>query len=735
MLYYLYSFSFGGVLVVTDRVAVRHRTGMNFGVLALPALIALLVPTLPAAAQQANVAPGFINEIVVTADRRLAVGLQATAGVATNLGLTALETPVSLDTVDLSNQTRLGFRSVAEATRGVTGLTFTTRSGAPGVFQSRGFTENALVTLYDGVRVQSATITARALDPFNYERIEVMRGPSSLMYGEGATAGVINYVRRKPRLGDGRVEVLAEGGEQERARIGLAASGGLTDEIGATASASYQKLGSFAEGVDSRTFHAVGAIGGRLGDNSGFLIEADHFRSRVDDGYWGQPLVNGAVDTAIRSRNYNQSPNNRMADDVTWLRGVVTHRFSEAADYRGQVYFYSADRDWRNFYAFRFVPGATPQVEPRNVESLGYDHQFWGTRHDLNASWNVGGVEARTALMFEHNSNDFSSPRRDGPPASGAPRPLFSLTAPQPAVFDQGVRLRQREADIRQTSLALEQRLDFGAVELMGGARVTFVDGTIARPEANPPVPGFDVSFRPFDFRAAALYRPSDNHSLYATITSGSEPVESLLLLPLAQADFRLTQASGIEAGYKGIIGPVELTFAAYRLVKRRMPSLNPADPNLPPQVGRQASRGFETSVRYVDKIFDVSANLAYVDAEFDQVNDFGAFRDGTVPANVPSWVANLNAAADVHEKVTVGGLLQHVGSRFSNNANVLRLPAYTTLDLFVEARLTGSLTATLRTANLFNEGYVEWAVQTFGQNNVYFGSPRRVEGALVLRF
>jgi iron complex outermembrane receptor protein len=78
---------------------------------------------------------------------------------------------------------------------------------------------------------------------------------------------------------------------------------------------------------------------------------------------------------------------------------------------------------------------------------------------------------------------------------------------------------------------------------------------------------------------------------------------------------------------------------------------------------------------------------------------------------------------------------LQHVGSRFSNNANVLRLPAYTTLDLFVEARLTGSLTATLRTANLFNEGYVEWAVQTFGQNNVYFGSPRRVEGALVLRF
>lgn len=701
-------------------------------------LVTMLASSLPAAAQTMpgrDSGQSFLDEIIVTASRETRPGLISAAGVATGLGLIALETPASLDTVDLANQTRLGFRTVAEATKGVTGLTFTTRAGAPGVFQSRGFTENALVTLYDGVRIQSATITARALDPFNYERIEVLRGPSSLLYGEGATAGVINYVRRKPRLGPARFEVLAEGGAQDRARLGIAASGTLGGEIGATVSASYQKLGSFVESLDSRTFHAVAGIGGKLGDDTGFLIEADHFRSRVDDGYWGQPLVGGLVDQSLRPRNYNQSPNNRMADDVTWLRGVITHRFSDAADYRGQVYFYDANRDWRNFYAFRYIPGPPPQVEPRNIENLGYDHNFWGTRHDLKLNWRAGGVEGRTALMVEHNRNDFSSPRRDGPPASGAPRPLFDAARPQPVVFDQGPRLAQREADLRQTSFALEQRLDFGAIELMGGARLTIIDGTIARPQANPPVPGFNVSFRPFDFRAAALYRPSDDHSLYVTVTSGAEPVESLLLLPLAQADFQLTKASGIEAGYKGIAGPFEVTLAAYRLVKRRLPSIDPNDPNLPPQVGRQISRGFEAGIRYADPMFDISANLAYVDAEFDRFNDFGAFRNAVVPANVPEWIANLNAAAKVHERVTLGGLLQHVGSRFSNNANVLRLPAYTTLDLFVEARLTGALTATLRAANLFDEGYVEWATQSFGQNNVYFGSPRRIEGTLSLRF
>lgn len=700
------------------------------------ALASLVCATACEAAAEAPAgSPSFFDEIVVTAERAPSTGLAAAAGIATGLGLDAFDTPASLDIVDLSTQTRLGFRTVAEATKGVTGVTFTTRSGAPGVFQSRGFTENALATLYDGVRVQSSTVTARALDPFHYERIEVLRGPGSLLHGEGATAGAINYVRRKPRLGPAQIELLAEGGAQDRARLGVAASGTIAGNLGGTISASFQRQGSFVEALDSRAVQVVASIGGRLGPKTGFLVEADHFRARVDDAYWGQPLVGGTVDASLKARNYNQSPDNRMADDVTWLRAVLTHRISERADYRGQLAVYSANRDWRNFYAFRVLPGPPSVVEARNVESLGYDHNFWSTRHDLKLGWTLGGVEATTALLFEHGRNDFSSPRRDGPPASGAPRPLFDLRAPQAAAFDQGRRLRQREADIRQTSIGFEQRFDLGALELMGGGRLTFIDGTIARPEATPPVPGFDVAFHPFDFRAAALYRPSEAHSLYVTITTGAEPVESLLLLPLAQSDFRLTGTTGIEAGYKGKAGPFELTAALYRIEKRRLPSIDPNDPNLPPQVGRQTSRGFEAGLRYADAIFDVAANLAHVDATFDRFNDFGAFRDGVQPANVPDWIANLNVSARLHERVTAGGLLQHVGGRFSNNANVLRLPAYTVLDVFVEGRIGDRLTATLRAANLFDEVYVEWATQSFGQNNVYFGSPRRVEGALALRF
>jgi iron complex outermembrane recepter protein len=676
----------------------------------------------------------FSDDIIITGERTKPLDLTSPAPIASGLGLSVLETPASLEFIDLGNQTYRGARTIAEATRGATGLTFTTRAGAPGVFSTRGFTENALVTLYDGLRVQSATITARAYDPFNFERIEMLRGPSSLIYGEGASAGAVNYVRRKPRLGDLQIEGLIEGGSQARLRGGAALAGGLTETIGFNASASYQTADSFVEATESKTFHGVASLGGKLGDNSAFLLEADHFRARVDDAYFGTPLIAGRIDKSVLRRNYNQSPTNKMADDVTWARGLFTHSFSDALDYRGQLYGYWADRDWRNFYAFSYIAGPPTQIEARNVESLSYKHDMWGTRHDVRLVTNLGAIESRTALSLDYTDTDFSSPRRDGGPSTGAPRPRFSVTDPQPAVFTQGPRLRQREADVKQTAFAIEQRLKLGQFALVGGVRQSWIDAVIARPEANPPVLPFDIDFKPQDWRAALTFAPNDTSSLYISYTSGSEPVESLLLLPLSQANFRLAKAKGVEAGFKATFRQVSVTGAIYMLDKDRLPSVNPTNPNLPPQVGRQESKGFEVAVRYDTARINAGVNLAYTDAEFNEFSDFGTFRDGVRPANVPDWVVNADIIVRPIENFSVGGFVQYVASRPSNNSNVLFLPSYTTVDVFVEYKFGDRIGLTMRAANLFDERYIEWATQSFGQNNLYFGSPRRFEAALTFK-
>lgn len=718
------AFVFGrGVAVRRLRPGTRSRTVLAGASAAL----------LAGAAEAAE--PSYLQELVVTAQQGRARGLTTSAAAATGLDLSILKTPASAEVVDLADQVLRGPRTVAEATRGVTGLTFTTRAGAPGVFQSRGFTENALVTLYDGLRVQSATISARAYDPFNFERIEVLRGPASVVHGEGATAGVVNYVRRKPRLGPLTTEILAEAGEQDRQRLGIAVTGGLSESLAAVGSAVWQHSGSFIEDTDSKGLHVVGGVGGRLGDRGGFLIEGDHLRSRVDDAYWGAPLVGGALDSRVKRRNYNRSPDNRMADDVTWLRSAFTYEFGPSLDYRGQFYVYDADRDWRNFYAFAYIAGPPEQVEARNVESLAYDHRLWGARHDLKIRADLGGVRSVTVFAADYSDTDFSSPRRDGAPSNGQPRPRFDLASPQPAPFVQGPRLRQREADVRQFGASGEQRLDFGRLELVGGVRLARIEATLARPEANPPTPAFDANFSPVDYRAAATFELAPGQVLYAAASSGAEPVESLLLLPVTQADFKLSRSTGFEAGYKADFGAGQVTLALFDLKKTRLPSLDPADPNLRPQIGEQHARGVEASAAYAVGPLRLSANLALTDAEYRRYNDFGAARDEVRPANVPKVVANASAAWRVTERLELGGFVQHVGERPSNNANLQFLPDYTTLDLYGRVSLGERATLTIRAINVTDETYVEWATQSFGQNNLYFGSPRRLEASLQVRF
>jgi outer membrane receptor protein involved in Fe transport len=138
------------------------------------------------------------------------VPLSATPDTATRLGLTIKDTPASIDVVNQRAMQERGRATVIDAVRGVTGVTSAVRPGAAGVFSLRGFTENAVGVLFDGIRVGGSTVTTRTYDSFNFDRIDVLRGPASTLHGEGAGAGAINYVRRTPIAGPARIEAIAE---------------------------------------------------------------------------------------------------------------------------------------------------------------------------------------------------------------------------------------------------------------------------------------------------------------------------------------------------------------------------------------------------------------------------------------------------------------------------------------------------------------------------------------------
>jgi iron complex outermembrane receptor protein len=663
----------------------------------------------------------FAEEVRVAAD------LREVHSTGSRLGLTRKETPAAVDLVTQEVIQARGADTASTALRHVTGVTSSLRPGASAVFSSRGFIENSVGILFSGVRVQSSTITMRNYDAFNFDRVEVLRGPASVLHGEGASAGAINFVRREAIPGRTRVDALAETGDAGRLRFGVAATGSAGERHSYSVSFARNRFETHVEHNAHEYNHLTAAF--RTGVRRVSLgVEGDLLINSVDDPYWGTPLVGGRIDERLFGRNYNRSSNNRYDDAVGWARISAAAPLTRTVGYSGQVYLYRSDRDWRNSYGFELLPD-TGRVQRRAVENLAYDHRLWGTRHDLTSEVRFGGLAGRWVAGVDLASTDFSSPRSYGPRVS------VDLVAPEAADFVAPPRADDRRADVRQASAYGELRLDVVApLSLILGGRAGRLSNDIARPASGVT---FERSFTPVDGRIGAVFTPAAPLSLYGQYATGSEPVEALLILGPAERDFDLARSEVWEAGLKTSVwgGRADVTAAVYRLAKRDLTTTDPEDSTRTVQIGEQSSRGVELSiVARPSSHWLVEANLAALDARYDLFFEGPVSRAGSLPPNVPELVFNLGTTWRAAPRLEAGFWLTRVGHRAADTTNTVFQPAYTTVDPFVRLALGRAVDLTIRARNVTNERYVEWATRAFGVTNVYFGEPRRIVLSLRLR-
>jgi iron complex outermembrane recepter protein len=177
-----------------------------------------------------------LPEVTVTAPGEgsaagsLELGRQSDVG--SRLGLTLQELPASVDILPGFVIRERGDMTTQEAVTRATGIT---AAGTPGdgssALASRGFVgHSSVMQLYDGTRlyVGAGTMTFPT-DTWLLDRVEVLRGPVSVLYGEGAVGGAINYVPRQP-LRSGRVtDVLFSGGSYDTFQAGVNSSGPISN--------------------------------------------------------------------------------------------------------------------------------------------------------------------------------------------------------------------------------------------------------------------------------------------------------------------------------------------------------------------------------------------------------------------------------------------------------------------------------------------------------------------------
>jgi iron complex outermembrane recepter protein len=663
----------------------------------------------------------FAEEVQVAAD----LGETHTSG--SRLGLTRQETPASVDIITQDVIQARGADTASTALRYTTGLTSSLRPGASAVFSSRGFIENSIGVLFNGVRVQSSTVTMRNYDAFNFDRVEIVRGPASVMFGEGLAAGAINFVRREPRPGRAQVDALLETGDAGRIRFGAAASGSMGARSSYTASFARNRFETHVEDAAYEYNHLTGAVRTRVGRFS-LGVDGDLLVNQVDNPYWGTPLVDNQIDDRLFGRNYNRSANNLYDDAVGWGRVTAGAAVRPGLAYNGQMYVYRADRDWRNSYGFEFLP-ASGRVQRRAVENLAYDHRLWGTRHDLTRDLSIGGRPVRLVGGFEAAMTDFSSPRSYGA------RTTVDLLAPETLAFDAPPRADDRRADLTQTAAYGEARIALvWPVTVVVGGRVSRIQNDVTRPASGI---SFSQRYTPVDGRAGVVFMPVAGVSAYFQYATGSEPVDALVILGPENRDFELARSSMWEDGAKVSVldGRLEFTAANYRIVKTNLTTTDPTDSTRTIQIGKQSSRGVEVSA--VARPWDqwlVEANVAALDARYDLFFEGATSRADNLPPNVPELVINVGTTVRPIQRVEAGFWLTRVGRRTADTTGTVFAPAYTLLDPFVRIAFGRVADLTVRVKNLSDERYVEWATRAFGVTNVYFGEPRRVVATLRVR-
>ncbi len=686
--------------------------------------IAVIVSLLCASSACAEQADDLQTVTVQGTANHPGLGLTRQSATASRLNLTALELPASVDTLSADTMQARGDLLVKEAVTRSTGLTDISSPGNGVAYSARGFTGNGSIALLEnGQRPQVGSGTATyPADPWGYEVIEVLRGPGSVVYGSGTTGATINAVRKVPSRSSS-FEAMAGVGGGAALRAGVGGTGALGEHGAFRVDAYADHSDGFIDRGEARHGKVLTSVTYALTPELELDLQLDHLEQKPQR-YFGTPLVNGGLSRALRGQNYDVSDADiHFVDDKALAR--LTWRYSPALTISNELAYMKARRNWRNAEYYHY-DGAANVVERSDYIAIHHDQEQTGNR--LEARWNAGanrvaaGWEA-SVINFLHTNNA---------PYGGA-----STVAPtgfDPGVFDSPDPLLPNFSTHTVTNaFYLEDAYSISAqLLLLAGVRHDRyrVDRVSLLGAA-----GFNATLQSTAARLGLTWKLAADTSLYGQVSTGSDPVTSLLSLNLANSNYKLTSARQLETGIKQSLagGKAEWTAALYHIKKDDIITRDPLNAALSVQGGAQSSRGAELSASVaLAQAWRLDANAAYTDAQFDRlIESGGQSRTGNRPSDVPKVSANLWLNYREHGWRAAAGA-RYVGERFIDNANSQALPAYTTLDASLGWNYGRNVLVQLNLRNLADKLY---AVTSYSDSQYLLGDRRHAELTVQWRY
>ncbi|YAF98113.1 MAG: TonB-dependent siderophore receptor [Nodularia sp. CChRGM 3473] len=625
-----------------------------------------------------------------------------------------------------------------EALRNVGGVTFASSFGNRGQnFLVRGFS----ATQYrNGLREDAGgggSFNSRtAQETADLERIEVLKGPASVLFGQGEPGGIINLVTKKP-LSTPYYNIDFTAGSFDFYRPTLDFSGPLNDDgsLAYRLNIAYESAGSFRDFVDSRRYFIAPSLSWTISPSTKLTLEASYLQDRRSPDS-GLIVLNGSDRPANLpfNRALFDPENSAINFDETRAYIFLDHKFSDDISVRSAFRYTTSFESFREGLSFINRLRADNRTVELGISSTDQFFETYTFQNDLVWQFNTGAI-AHTLLFGLEVNNAFGRFSSQVPPErQNITGGLLDIFEPNYdaitytggfQVFEDGdFQKRNMLGVYLQDQITLADNL-----KLLVGGRFDSVDTEQLFQVDNFTVKQTDSAFSP---RFGLVYQPNENLSLYASYSRSFVPS---LGQSATNTQFEPTRGTQYEIGAKAdfLDGRLSTTLSAYDITRSNITTPDPDNPNFSIQVGEQRGRGIDLDiVGEISPGWNIIASYALLDATITRDNRFEVGnRLNNIPNNAASlWTTYTVQSGDLRG-LGFGAGAFFVGERTGDLANSFMLPSYTRFDAAIYYN-RDNFRAALNLRNLFDTQYFAGSQ---GRTSVIPGAPFEVRGTVSWQF
>lgn len=636
-----------------------------------------------------------------------------------NKGITPIrDVPQTVTVINRAVMDAQGVTTLTEALRGVPGITLS--AGEGGVIGDninlRGF--SARTDLYlDGMRDRGQYTR----DAFFLDAVEVLKGPSSMLFGRGSTGGVINQVSKKPTP-KARDEVSVGVGTDEYYRVTADVNRPMSESSAFRVAVLGHTNESTRDVIEAQRYGVAPSLRLGIGTPTETTISALVQHSREVPDYGVPVVTNGTVGSPgkpvdVPANRFYGFTDDKFDQDVGILSARVDHKFTQAASLRNQTQYGKVDLETNPTVFTGTVTPSTNSVARIRRDRNRSDSWFIN-QTDLTSTFEAGTVKHVLTTGLELARDWFRNQRYDwsGVPNTNVQNPTYepmpSSATRMPGDYTASTADTFAVYVNDQAELTREWKL-------VGGLRWDrFASDFLTRTASGAETP-LARTDKMTSYRLGILFQPDAAQSYYVSHgTSFNPSAEGATLAGASSTSVNGTvnldpeENRSYEVGAKWDIagGDLALNTALFRVDKLNARTTDPVtlvttlDGNVRVDGLELGAAGKLTSA------WQVFAGYTQLNGEIVAAKEAGT--QGRVPQNMPKHAASLWTTYTFATNWEVGGGAIYSSARFVNNTNTAVVDGYTRYDATM-AYKQRSYDVRLTLQNLSDEKYYEVASAT----------------------